>query len=81
MSDVSRVRARRDFFTNPTFAVLMRALHEMREKEMVGLRSAGRGESITEVNYHAGIVEGIERVIERIENERKDRDDNESSAE
>ena len=43
----------------------------MEAKEDVTLRATGRGESETNFNYQTGIVDGIDRVGQLIENERK----------
>jgi hypothetical protein len=64
-------RASVDFYTNPTFAWLVDRIKIMEAKEDITLRATGRGESETNFNYQTGIVDGIDRVGQLIENERK----------
>jgi hypothetical protein len=72
MSEKDRIsRAKRDFITNPYFEVMLGLLQEVAEKEMVSMRAAAREGDLGKIQYHTGIVDGVERAVLRMDNERE----------
>lgn len=70
MSEKDRLsRAKRDFITNPYFEVMLGLLQEVGEKEMVSMRAAAREGDLGKIQYHTGIVDGVERAVLRMANE------------
>lgn len=66
------IRYRRDFYSNPVFGELMEALVDQQRKELISLKGASKGQDLSQVNFHAGVVEGIERQLALIENMRQE---------
>jgi len=59
----------RDFYTNPTFRMLLTRVRTMQESENTVLRSTMRGETELNATHQAGVVDGIERMYMLLENE------------
>lgn len=64
-------RAEMDFFSNPYYGALMSKIQEQMRKETESLKATGRGESELSFQHQTGVVDGIERNLTLIENERK----------
>lgn len=65
-------KARRDLVTNPAWFVMMDALQETLRKEQANLHSVAGGAELARINTQAGITQGVERAILRLENFQKE---------
>ena len=72
MNAPAQPRYRRDFVTNPTFSEVLRLLEEMQRKETETLKTASRTGEMARINTQVGVVDGIERVMVRLHNLKKD---------
>ena len=72
MSASSVPRYRRDFVTNPSFEETILLLEEMRRRETENLKTASRQGELARINTQVGVVDGIERVMLRLQNMKKD---------
>ena len=64
-------RAEMDFYSNPTFPALLAKVQEQVRKETETLKATGRGDSKESFQHQTGVVDGIERMMLLVENERK----------
>lgn len=72
MSEKDRLsRAKRDFITNPYFEVMLAELRKVGDKELASMRAAAREGDLGKIQYHTGIVDGVERAVLRMANERE----------
>ena len=69
---ISITRSRRDLVTNPAFEELTEAVNSMVDQEIHKLALDSRGSELHSINYQSGIVDGIKRVLLRMENFRDD---------
>jgi len=66
------LRSRRDMVTNPAFGEMTAAIVEMVRKETECLTQHAQESDLARINHQAGIVEGIKRVLARLDNYRAD---------
>ena len=69
---MNQAKARRDLVTNPAFDALMRTVDEMARQESESLQRSAEESDLAKINVQAGVVEGIRRVLLRIENYKVD---------
>jgi len=65
-------KARRDLVTNPAWFEMVAALREVQRKEAMGLHQVATGGELARINTQAGIVQGVERCLLRLDNFQKD---------
>jgi len=65
-------RARKDLVTNPAYTELKILIREIERREGDNAISIAQGADIHKVNVQAGVVEGIQRVLIRLENYEKE---------
>jgi|DEB0MinimDraft_10_1074344.scaffolds.fasta_scaffold288861_1 hypothetical protein len=73
-------RARKDLVTNSAFEELVAEIQEMERIETQRLTFDAKEGDIQKVNVQAGQVEGIRKVLKRIENYRKQAIEDERTA-
>tara|TARA_R100000808_G_scaffold7676_1_gene22287 strand:+ start:5723 stop:5977 length:255 start_codon:yes stop_codon:yes gene_type:complete len=64
------VRSRKDFVSNIAFEHLLSELIDVHQSELTKLTNDAKEGDIQKVNVQGGVVEGVHRVIKRIENYR-----------
>ena len=69
---MNQAKARRDLVTNPAFDDLLRTVDEMARQESESLQRSAEESDLAKINVQAGVVEGIRRVLLRIENYKVD---------
>jgi len=69
---VNQAKARRDLVTNPAFDDLLRTVDDMARQESESLQRSAEESDLAKINVQAGVVEGIRRVLLRIENYKVD---------
>lgn len=65
-------RARRDLVTNPAYTELKLIIREIEKRESDNAISVAQGGDLHKANVQAGIVEGIQRVLIRLDSYEKD---------
>lgn len=69
---MNQAKARRDLVTNPAFDDLLRTVDDMARQESESLQRSAEESDLAKINVQAGVVEGIRRVLLRIENYKVD---------
>ena len=67
----STSRSQKDFYTNPNFGATLQMLEQMIDAETTKMRTAMRGSDVTSINRAAGVVDGIELAMRRLQQERE----------
>ena len=67
----STSRSQKDFYTNPNFGATLQMLEQMIDAATTKMRTAMRGSDVTSINRAAGVVDGIELAMRRLQEERK----------
>ena len=67
----STSRSKRDFYSNPNFGATLQMLEQMVATETTKMRTAMRGAEINAINRAAGVVDGIELAMRRLQQERE----------
>lgn len=65
-------RSRRDLVTNPAYTELKLIVKEIERRESGNAISVAQGGDLHKANVQAGIVEGVQRVLIRLESYEKD---------
>ena len=65
-------KARRDLVTNPAWFEMLGKLNEVLRREQANLHSVAGGAELAKINTQAGIAQGVERCILRLENLQKE---------
>ena len=69
---MNQAKARRELVTNPAFDDLLRTVDDMARQESESLQRSAEESDLAKINVQAGVVEGIRRVLLRIENYKVD---------
>ena len=65
-------KARRDLVTNPAWFEMLGKLKEVERREIAGLQAVATGAELAGINTQAGIVQGVQRCLLRLDNFQKD---------